>query len=72
MSTSSNGNILGGDNTRGNSNRLYIELADLLNIKEIDDTTLQVCIKLIDQGIDPQQLATYILKINNETRSVLS
>lgn len=71
MSTSSN-NILGGDNTRGNSSSLLVELADLLNIKEIDDTTLQVCIKLIDQGIDPQQLATYIMKINDETRSVLS
>ena len=72
MSASSNGNILSVDNARGNSNSLIIELANLLSIKEIDDTTLQVCIKLIDQGIDPQQLATYILKINNETRSVLS
>lgn len=72
MSTSFNGNTFSGNNFRENSNTLLVELADLLNIKEIDDTTLQVCIKLIDQGIDPQQLANYILKINNETRSVLT
>lgn len=72
MSTSFNGNALGSGNSQTNSNRLLVEVADLLNIKEIDDSTLQVCIKLIDQGIDPQQLASYILKINNETRSVLN
>lgn len=54
-----------------NPNDLIVELAALLNITEIDNATLQVCIKLIDQGIDPQQLANYILKINNETRSAI-
>lgn len=55
-----------------NPNELIAELAKLLDIKEIDEPTLQLCIKLIDEGVDPQALAESILKINKETRSVLS
>lgn len=67
-----NSDTMNVNQNNSNPNSLIIELAQLLNITEIDDATLQVCIKLIDQGIDPQQLAAYILKINNETRSVLT
>lgn len=67
-----NSDTMNVNQNNSNPNPLIIELAQLLNITEIDDATLQVCIKLIDQGIDPQQLAVYILKINNETRSVLT
>lgn len=67
-----NSDTMNVNQNNSNPNSLIIELAQLLNITEIDDATLQVCIKLIDQGIDPEQLAAYILKINNETRSVLT
>lgn len=50
-----------------NANQLIIELAKTLNVSEIDDTTLQLCVKLIDQGVDPKQLAEHIIRIKRET-----
>ncbi|CUM64747.1 uncharacterized protein PRCAT00002358001 [Priceomyces carsonii] len=47
------------------------DLIGIFNVQGIDKTTLQLCFKLIDQGIDPQSLATAILKIQDETRSVI-
>lgn len=55
-----------------NSNNLLIEIARLLRIDEIDDTTLQLCVKLLDLGVDPELLAHQIVSINKETKSVLS
>lgn len=58
--------------SQGNSpNSLMIDLAKLLNVN-IDETTLQLCIKLLDQGVDPLQLADSINKVNNETSLVLN
>lgn len=53
-----------------NANTLITDLARLLNIGEIDDSTLQLCIKLLDEGVDPQVLALSIQKIKSETRSI--
>lgn len=53
------------------SNALVTELAKLLQIAEIDDSTLQLCVKLLDQGVDPEALAHHIVSINKETRSGL-
>lgn len=51
------------------TNALLAELARILNVTEIDDSTLQLCVKLMDQGVDPQRLATAIKNIKKETRS---
>ncbi|KAL6450197.1 hypothetical protein SBY92_002130 [Candida maltosa Xu316] len=48
------------------------ELARLMNCVELDDTVLQLCMKLLDQGVNPQQLAKQILAIKKETNSVLT
>lgn len=53
------------------ANSLIAELAKILGISEIDEPTLQLCVKLLDQGIDPGKLAESIKKINTETRSVM-
>ncbi|KAG2735837.1 hypothetical protein G9P44_002051 [Scheffersomyces stipitis] len=52
-------------------NEFIINLAKILNINEIDESSLQLCIKMIDHGVDPKQLAQKILEINSETKSVL-
>lgn len=51
-----------------NSNGLVVELARLLKIREVDETTLQLCIKLLDQGVDPEVLAKHIVSLNSETK----
>lgn len=56
----------------GDTNALVAELARLLNISEIDDSTLQLCVKLMDQGVDPKKLATAIKNIKKETQAVRS
>ncbi|WEJ96411.1 hypothetical protein PSN45_003950 [Yamadazyma tenuis] len=55
-----------------NANSMVTELVRLLNVDEVDDVTLQLCIKLLDQGVDPKQLARDILSIKNETTSAIS
>lgn len=56
----------------GNANAMALELAKMLDVKEIDESTLQLCIKLLDQGVDPKVLATSITKIRNETESIMN
>lgn len=56
----------------GNANVLALELARMLDIKDIDDSTLQLCMKLLDQGVDPKLLADSISKIRNETASIMN
>lgn len=51
---------------------MALELAKMLDVKEIDESTLQLCIKLLDQGVDPKVLATSITKIRNETESIMN
>lgn len=55
-----------------NANDLVINLFKLMEIKEIDEITLQLCIKLLDQNVDPEKLAINIININNEKKSILS
>lgn len=57
-----------GVSARSNSNVLVVELARLLNVREVNETALQSCIKLLDQGVDPVLLARHIVDINSETR----
>jgi len=52
------------------TNTLLAELARILNVTDIDASTLQLCTKLIDQGVDPKKLASAIKNIKNETQSV--
>lgn len=47
------------------------ELARLLNVN-IDDSTLHLCIKLIDEGVDPKVLSSSLVRILKETNSVMS
>lgn len=54
------------------TNTLLAEIARILNVTDIDDSTLQLCVKLMDQGVDPQKLATAIKNIKKETRSAAS
>lgn len=54
------------------TNKLLAEIARILNVTEIDDSTLQLCVKLMDQGVDPQKLATAIKNIKKETSSAVS
>lgn len=49
------------------ANGLVAELAKLLHIDEIDENALRICIKLIDQGVDPQSLAESIRRIKHES-----
>lgn len=50
-----------------NSNALVLELAKLLQVNTIDESTLQLCIKLLDEGVNPEKLAKHILTIKKET-----
>lgn len=52
------------------ANELVISLSKLLGI-EIDDSMLQLCVKLLDQGVDPEVLAKSISNIRNETESAM-
>lgn len=45
------------------------DLARLLNVN-IEESTLQLCIKLIDEGVDPKALSSSIVRILKETDSV--
>lgn len=51
------------------SNALVAELARILNVTEIDASTLQLCTKLMDQGVDPRKLASAIKSIKRETEA---
>ncbi|ODV77804.1 uncharacterized protein CANTADRAFT_35971, partial [Suhomyces tanzawaensis NRRL Y-17324] len=53
------------------NNNLVTELARILNVTEIDESTLQLCIKLLDLGIDPETLALKIKSVNQETQTAL-
>ena len=53
-------------------NVMISELARLMNCIELDDTVLQLCVKLLDEGVDPNQLANQIIAIKKETNSVLT
>ena len=44
----------------------YSELANLVGVDCINPTTLLLCVKLIDEGVDPQQLAKFILRLKTE------
>lgn len=46
----------------------FAELAALLNVASIDSTTLQLCAKLLDQGVDPTRLAQAIKSIRAQTQ----
>lgn len=47
-------------------NQLINQMAKAMGV-EIDDYILKICIKLLDQGIDPAKLASSIKKVYNET-----
>mgnify|MGYP001027149947 CR=1 FL=1 len=49
-----------------NSNQIVLELSKLLNIDQLDEATLQLCIKLLDEGVDPEMLATKIIQLKKE------
>ncbi|KAI5965824.1 uncharacterized protein KGF55_001187 [Candida pseudojiufengensis] len=49
------------------SNEILNNLARLLGIEGIDDTTLALCYKLLDEGVDPKILAEKIKDIQKET-----
>lgn len=54
------------------ANGLVLEMARILGVNEIDESTLQLCIKLLDQGVDPKQLASQIIKIKSETDLIMN
>lgn len=54
-----------------NANQLILELASLLQVDAIDESALHLCIKLINEGIDPEKLARHILTIRKETSSIV-
>ena len=47
-------------------NVMISELARLMNCIELDDTVLQLCVKLLDEGVDPNQLANQIIAIKKK------
>lgn len=47
-------------------NTLVLDLARLLHVDDINEATLQLCFRLIDQGVDPKKLAESIGKIKKE------
>lgn len=49
------------------ANTQIIELAKIMGV-DIDSTTLNLCIRLIDEGVDPQELARCIVQIKRETQ----
>lgn len=53
-----------------NLNSNVLELAKLLKINAIDETMLLLCIKLLDEGVDPKVLAQHINSINAETKAI--
>lgn len=53
-------------------NSMIAELARLMNCVQLDETVLQLCIKLLDEGANPQKLAKHILAIKKETNSILT
>lgn len=53
------------------SNDLMIELAELLGVKSIDPNTLKLCIKLLDEGVNPEILAKSITRIKKEANLVI-
>lgn len=54
------------------ANGMVLEMASILGVTEIDESTLQLCIKLLDQGVDPKVLASQILKIKSETDMIMN
>lgn len=53
------------------ANSLVADLARSLNV-DIDEHTLQLCVKLMDLGVDAQKLASAIKSIRRETQAVTS
>lgn len=53
------------------SNDLVVELAGLLGVRSIDPNTLKLCIKLLDEGVNPEMLATSITRIKKEASLVI-
>lgn len=54
------------------ANKLVAQLALILKITEINESTLLLCVKLLDEGVDPEALATAIARINDELRTALA
>ena len=52
-------------------NSMIVELARLMNCVQLDETVLQLCIKLLDEGANPQQLAKHSCN-QKETNSILT
>lgn len=50
----------------GDSQLLIVKLARLLNVDDLDPTTIQLCVRLLDEGIDPKVLAKQIQEISKE------
>lgn len=46
----------------------FIEIAELLQVNSLDSTSLQLCAKLLDQGVDPVRLAQAIKKIQAQAK----
>lgn len=53
------------------SNDLVIQLAELLGVGSIDSNTLKLCIKLLDEGVNPEILATSITRMKKEASLVI-
>lgn len=51
-----------------NPNDIVVQMAKTLGVQGIDESTLHLCVILLDQGVDPSRLASSIKKINNETK----
>lgn len=54
------------------ANELVVQLARLLHVLEIDEPTIQLCVRLLDQGVNPTELANAIKSINRETKAAMS
>lgn len=46
----------------------FTELSAVFGVKDIDNTTLQVCAKLLDLGVDPKKLAQAIRSIQDQAK----
>lgn len=44
----------------------FTELSAVFGVKDIDNTTLQVCAKLLDLGVDPKKLAQAVRSIQDQ------
>lgn len=53
------------------SSQQLFSIAKLLDVDVIDKSSLRLCMKLLDEGIDPQRLAHSVKKIKHETSQVI-